>query len=695
MLKARISLVFLALILLLSSLFSCAPESAQSPARRPSASYPQETDAPTAPIAPPENKAVVGSLSSLSGNFRWDEFTSDGFSSADAEIIALTNGLSLIATTKDGEKVWDSGVVKSHTEEEVGDDLVITIELFENLRFSDGSPIKAENYLAFLLAFSSPVALAAGASADAGATLVGYDEFFSYTGLNDGKAAVLTDSEGNRITVTASKLFSGVRLLGDYSFSLTVSGAKGYYPSYFADLCAELYPYPTELVLGADVTIKDDGSGAYLDGPWYDKHVNGYYLKAVHLSSARYDVSHAFSGAYTISLWDSEKRECTLSLNPHYPGTYDSHRPSIETIVYTGLVKETMFDALKLGVVDVVSGISGVEDCLDALELVRSSDGSLVESAYLSPEHSAIRFDCSFGPTYFTSFRRALAFSLDTEEISMSLFEDFGKASFAPFSPENYARKLIGGDLELSEYSFSPSNAIESLVNDGWIYNADGSLYTEGEGGVRYRKLTAEEAALCNGANISYSITDNEGTELYATVLLESGDYLLPCAIALKSDGSELSALLAERFTAQEHLASIGMAICPVDSSFSGPACASIACADFDSLPSPSVDNRLTDPYDLLFPYAEGGLSYLVAMERSGGRLGLDYLKKAMIRDASTPEQYARWWGEYMERWTELVPDIPLVSPYSLTVYNSKIKNFSSSPYYTTARSLIYCRIGK
>lgn len=680
--KNKIITLILALILLLSALFSCAPESAPSVTRRPSATSPEDTDTPSAPVEPPENKVVVGSLSALTGAFRICEFAPSSVSASDLEVFALTNGLSLIATTASGEKVWDGNVVKSHTEEVVEGDLVITIELCEDLRFSDGSSVKAENYLAHLLAFSSPVSLAAGASADAGATLVGYDEFFSYTGLNDGKAAVLTDAEGNRRTVTASRVFSGVRLLGDYSFSLTVSGARGYYPSYFAELCAELYPYPVELVLDGDVTVRDDGDGAYLDGPWYDKHTNGYYLKAVHLTSARYDLSPAFSGAYAISLWDHEKKECTLTLNPYYKGTYDSHRPSIETVVYTGLVEETVLDALKLGVVDVVSGISGAEDCSEALELVRASGGALFESAHLCAEHSAIRFDCSYGPSYFASFRRALAFALDTEELSLSLLGGFGEASFAPFSPKDHAAELIGGELELSEYSYSLKHAEEELVKGGWIYAFDGSIY-DGVG-VRYRKLSEAEAALCNGANISYSIIGSDGAELYSTVVLEDGSYLLPCAIALRGDGSELASLLAERFSEQGDLSSVGMAVCLVDESFGGPVCASIAYADFEDFPSPALDNRLCDPYDISFPYAEGGVSYLVAMERSGGRLGLDYLENAMLRDSRTPAEYARWWGEYMERWSELMPDIPLVSNYTMSLYNAKIKGFSPSPFRST-----------
>ena len=50
----------------------------------------------------------------------------------------------------------------------------------------------------------------------------------------------------------------------------------------------------------------------------------------------------------------------------------------------------------------------------------------------------------------------------------------------------------------LVEYAYSVENAKQALIADGWIYNSKGQPFVEGQTGVdavRYKKLTAEEAA--------------------------------------------------------------------------------------------------------------------------------------------------------------------------------------------------------
>ena len=104
-------------------------------------------------------------------------------------------------------------------------------------------------------------------------------------------------------------------------------------------------------------------------------------------------------------------------------------------------------------------------------------------------------------------------------------------------------------------------------------------------------------------------------------------------------------------------------------------------------------DHSISDPYDLLFPYGEGGLSLGEALERSGGRLGLDYLASAMLLDSSSPEEFGEWWSEYLERWNALLPDVALCAAYRFDVYNTKIKGLETSPYRSIAEAIVYCSV--
>ena len=105
--------------------------------------------------------------------------------------------------------------------------------------------------------------------------------------------------------------------------------------------------------------------------------------------------------------------------------------------------------------------------------------------------------------------------------------------------------------------------------------------------------------------------------------------------------------------------------------------------------------NKLYDEYDKAFPYdlTAEKLTYEQAMEASGGKLGMDYLSMAMVYNATTEDEYNQWWMAYIERWNQLMPDIPLYSNYYYDVYNSKIENFNTSPFFDQRRAIIYANV--
>ncbi len=696
MLKARFLALSLILIMILSALFGCSEASSpKSTQKRPAATERDTSHTLPEEKEPPENKVVIGSLLSLSGNFRLPALESAPELFADGDIYSLINGYSTLAMTSGGSYVWDQTVIKSHTEEQIDGNTVITIELNEDLLFSDGTPVKAENYLAYLLAFSSPVASAAGEVSNAGYAFVGYEEFAAYNGTNEGKTALFTDDQGKETKVTASKTFSGIHLLGDYSFSLTVSADK--YSPYYAYVNACLSPYVIEHILGTDVKVKNSSNGVYLEGPWYERK-NGVYIKASHIGNARRNITdYAFSGPYTISEWSPERSECTLTLNPNYKGNYEGVKPSIETLVYTKLAEETRLDALSRGVVDIISGITGNSGAEAALDTVRRSGGSLAATYYLDASCKKLSLNCDFGPTSFLSVRKALAYALDSEQISKELSGGYGAALYAPYSDELDMWKQRGSEIELTEYLYSLENAKKALVEDGWIYNADGSSYNEKSGGVRYKKLTAKEAEAYGGANLSYSVIFGDGETEYKTELVGE-EFYIPCAISwLGFNNDRFTSLVSQKLIEEKLASSLGIAI-------------DLTLADRSALHSSSAYGMYSaeeswnfaiyeacggsyDPYDSLFPYGEGGLTLSEALELSGGKLGIDYLSRAMIADSSSPEEYNEWWGEYLERWNALIPDIALCSTYRFDLYNSKIKGLDTSPFRSVPEAIVYCSV--
>ena len=701
--KKILSLI-LALVMVVFCFASCTPADGEG-----------EGDA----VVKNENKVTVGSVTELSGDFRWPGFGGSSAGASDQDINGLIYGYATMNSNQGGAYVWNETAVKSHTEvEDENGNLVITIEINPGLKFSDGTEIKAANYLAYALAFSSPVVVNAGATGKAGQTFVGYDAFNAYTG---------EEAEG------ATKEFAGLRLLGDYTFSMTIDAAKGYYPYYFANTYGAVSPEYLPHILGEGVEIKDDGNGAYLTEAWYAKTADStaeavIYEKTAHIETARYDVTSPFSGPYVIKEWDAGTKQCTLEINPEFQGNFEGQKPSIKTIVYTRIVAETQLDQFKTGQVDILSGITGGDETKAALAVVDDSEGKFAETHYQRAGYGKIQFDCDFGPTMFASVRQAVAYVINTSEFAQTYTGGYGTAVYGPYSPDFDMWQAVKDKINLIDYAYSVENAKQALINDGWVYNSKGEEFVEGQTGVdavRYKKLTAEEAEACGGVNKTFASLENTDGVVYKTVEV-NGEYYLPLVINwFGTTDNIITEMIAARLVGTADVAALGMVVRSTVGDFT-PLQGEIYrepsygyggtpqygmfnlatgwnSAVYDYAYNWSLDpnyfaystNKLFDEYDVAFPYDMTGdkLTYAEAVEASGGKLGMDYLSMAMVYNATTEAEYNDWWQAYIERWNQLMPDVPLYSNYYFDIYNAKLENFKTSPFWSPVDALLYCTI--
>lgn len=663
------------------------------------------------PVVKNENKVIVGSTTDLAGDFRWPGFGGSSAGAADLDVNGLIVGYATMETNQGGAYVWNDTAVKAHSEtEDENGNLVITIEINPGLKFSDGSEIKAVNYIASILAFSTNVSVQAGHTGRSGQAFVGFDSFNAYNG---------EEAEG------ATKEFAGIRLLDEYTFSMTVK-APDYYPYYFANTYGAVSPEALGLVLGEGVEVKDDGNGAYLTEAWYEKDAEGAFVKAAHLKAARYDWNtYPVSGPYYVSDWDDSTKIATLTINPEFTGNFEGQKPSIKTIVYTKIVQETQLDQFKTGQVDILSGITGGDDTKAALAVVDESNGKFDEVHYQRAGYGKLQFECDFGPTMFASVRKAVAYVLNTSEFAEAFTGGYGTVVYGPYSPDFDMWVAVEDEINLIDYSFSVENAKQALIDGGWIYNETGAEFVEGTDTVRYKKLTAEEAT---DVNIAYASVANTDGKEYKTVKI-GDDYYMPCVINwFGTTNNNVTDMLGARLVGTENVAAIGMVVRSTTGDFDKlqgeiyretsygyggtPTFGMFNLATgwnsavYDYAYNWSLDpiyfgyssNKLFDEYDVAFPYyaADGShtkMSYEDAMAASGNKLGMDYLSMAMVYDAANVDEYNQWWMAYIERWNDLMPDIPLYSNYYFDVYNAKIENFQTSPFWGPTDALLYCTI--
>lgn len=705
--------LLLAVVMMLG-LAACGSNGTTETAAPTAADVSAETKADTAAAPTAPNRAILGSNTELSGDFRYPGWGGSSAGASDQDIQKLTVGYGTMETNQGGAYVWNETAVKDHTETDNDDGTATyTVTINEGLTFSDGTPITAVNYLAQVMAFSTPVAVAAGMPGTMGQSFVGYKEFNAYTG---------EEAEGT------SKIFSGIRLLDEYTFSVTVS--SDYLPYYFAYTYAAFDPAPLGLWLGDGVEIKDDGEGCYLSDAFYAKDDAGEYVTTAHLNESRYDVStYPFSGAYVITDWDQGTKQCTLTINPEFKGNFEGQTPSIETIVYVFVVSETQLEQLKTGAVDVLSGITGGDDTKAALAIV--DDVNFSEVHYQRAGYGKVEFECDFGPTMFPEVRQAITYLLNRTEFCQTFTGGYGVVVDGPYSPDFDMWKAVQDDIELIDYTFSPDTAKKVLEEGGWIYNSKGEPYVEGATGVdavRYKKLTAEEANAKDifgndAGNKTYASVANTDNVVYKTVEI-NGEYYMPLAINwFGTTPNNVTDLLNTNLANSSDVAAAGMVIrattgdfttmlgniyrdasmgyggTPIYGMFNLATGWNNAVYDYAYSWSPSVDyagyssNKVIDPYDLAFPYAADRLTYEEAVEASDGKLGMDYLSMGMVYNATTEDEYNEWWMAYIERWNELMPDIPLYSNYYYDVYNANIENFVTSPFFGPARAILYSNI--
>lgn len=446
-----------------------------------------------------DNSIIFGDVTELSGKFRYAMFGANSPNAADSNIQKLITGLGIVEQTPDGNFEWNPTVVKEH-KEVVNEDgsQTFTITIHEDLKFSDGSPITAKNYLVQPMVFSTPVAAqAAGRDHSLGMQYVGFKSFDAYTGpgcpaelpVLDGEGNPTTDVDGNPQVVKTSKEFAGLRLLGDYQFSVTVDDQ--YIPYFYAITYVDFYPQPMALFLN-NADIKDDGNGVYFTDDFYAKNGDKYVM-ADHIYKGAWnsDSTYPYSGQYVISQWNDSDNSVVLTLNPEYKGNREGKKPSIEKIVYKKIVPATQLEDLKSGGVDVLATINGGESISEGLALCDKSPDKFVYTHYSRAGYGKLGFRADFGPVQFTEVRQAIAYCMDRAKFAKDFTGGYGGAVDGPYYSGSWMYKeAIADGMMLDAYATSVDSAIAVLEEGGWVYAADGSDYVSG---VRYKKIPAAE----------------------------------------------------------------------------------------------------------------------------------------------------------------------------------------------------------
>ena len=462
-----------------------------------------------------DDKIIIGNITDLSGKFRYSSFGASNPGAADNDVAGLVSGLATVTANKEGNYQVDDTVVDQFSQELNEDGtLTFTIKIKNDLKFSDGSAIKAKNYLVTALVFSTPVAAqAAGRDHKAGMSYVGYDEFAAYDGTNDGQD--ILDEDGEVVT-TASKYFKGFRLLDEYTFSATVISD---YAGYFYSLIqAGFGPEYLPLWLGEGVDILDSENGVYLSDAFYAKDGTSF-AKAAHIkaSAANTNTDYPYSGPYYVESYDAAQKMATLKKNNNYKGNYEGTKPSIGTVVYKKIVAKTQLADFDSNGVDVLAAITGGDETNEVISYAKGTDGQLgtaddkaILTHYSRAGYGKLGFRADFGPVQFMAVREAIALCLDRSDFASQFTGGYGGVVDGPYYTGAWMYQEVEDDIILNTYTKSVEAAKDLLAANGWIYNAVGSAYAGT--GVRYKKIDAD---LMSDADKTFRAIDGSLTTVY------------------------------------------------------------------------------------------------------------------------------------------------------------------------------------
>ena len=564
-----------------------------------------------------ETQVILGSSTQVNADF----FSGWTNSATNSYLKTLMGGYETVSWTKEGRYAINPTAVKSWKATDNADgSKTYVFNIANNLVYNDGTKITAKDYVFNILYAASPQATEIGAQYGVGPEYVGYAAY------HDGSA----------------KEFKGIRLLGDYSFSIQIAAEE--LPYYYDLSLVSVGPLPLH-VIAPGVTVTDTPNGAKLS----DNFTTDLLRETVLTPNTGYRYRPLVtSGPYQFESYDPADSTASVILNPKFLGAYDGAKGNIYRIIIKLTNTATQMDELKTGAIDMLQGISGGAQITRGLDL--HDQGIVNFASYPRYGYGKIAFACDFGPTQFPAVRRAIAYSLDRNEFARQYTGGYGIVvnGYYGASMWEYRENKDRLDKELNSYAYNLQKAEDELVKDGWTLNKDGKAFVKGVDQIRYKKVDGELMPL----SIEWANTaNNPVSDLIAAMLVPE----------VKKIGMQINGTTVDFAVLLDHLYKDGIEK-PVYGMF--------------NLGTGFATTQAIWYYYSTDPEYFGSYNTNFIADKELETIALD-MKRT---DPQDQKGWAEKWILFQKRWNTLMPDIPLYSDIYHDFFNPKIVGYDSSP---------------
>lgn len=596
----------------------------------------------------PGSKITVGSVTKVAGQFSTDVF---GNNTSDIDIRALLHGYSTVAYTDDASYTLDETVaqVDVATEDDFGNKVYV-FHVNDGLTYNDGTPITAKDYAFSVLLQSAPQMAELGASTSGYWHIQGYDQYAS----------------GER------NYLSGVRLLDDMTFSLTIRANA--LPYYYELTYVNVTPYPIS-VIAPGCTVEDDGDGAYIDGEF-----TAAVLEKTMLDPETGYCSHPMvtSGPYQLESYNGETGEVVLKANTRYVGNYAGQRPLIETVVLRETTNAQALAELADGTLDIVNKISDSQVIAEGV--AQLSQGTLQASNYLRSGLGFLALACEQGPTSQENIRKAISYCLDQDAFVTAFTGTYGQPVYSWYGLGQWmASEFVStAGEDLNTYEMNLDTATTLVERAGYVYNAEGNAFREGEDTVRYRLLRGT-------ALNEYNALEDPVVE----VVQVGNKNLLPLEIKFaRVENNRMCDLVVEQLV--PNLEAIGFKVEVVDLSFED-----MLAQYYREVPREcnmfALATNFTHVFDPIYTW-DGEAQYQGYLNTTGIDSTRLARQAARLR-GTTPgdtERYLQRWQQLMTIFNDELPAIPLYSNMYFDFYANRVQNYAANAHWSWSAAILY-----
>ena len=462
--------------------------------------------------------------------------------SSDMDVRAMIHGYNLIEwDTEDGMFVPDESVVSGvNVQAADNGDITFIIALYDDMFYSDGTPVTAWDYAFSILLTMSPEMKELGANVHQPEYIAGYSNYIS------GK----------------SKRLTGVRVLNDHLIHITIDHA--YLPFFYELGLLDCTPYPIA-VIAPGVKVADDGKGIYLtnaDGG--DEAVlTADLLKGTILDETSGYRTHpsVTSGPYVLTSY--EDGVAKFEINPQYKGNSKGQKPLIPKVTMLSMPSDKMVEAYQNGEVTLLNKVSDGKTIV-TLQAAAADDDAQTSANYARTGLSFISFNTDRAPLDDLAVRQAIAYAADRDKVEWEALDGYGKKGIGYFGMGQWMYLLLNKTVlypvqepgenatakekaeyekaiekwealsldEIEPYNMDLDKSAELLDGAGWNLNEKGEAFVLGTDKVRYKQT--EEGLVPLKLTLAYGDGSAIGEALKGTLvdsLAEAGIELIVEAI--------------------------------------------------------------------------------------------------------------------------------------------------------------------